>query len=1001
MNEIFGVPLSNIMVVLLAAFLLLAALLAVVAIRNPVVFKLGIRNIPHRPAQTALIILGLMLATLIISAALGTGDTITHTIRTTALDSLGRVDEIIVAQGAGDPTFMSHPGSQEAQSAPTYFDYSLFQRLSQGLNDDADIDGLAPMITEQAPVLSPHSRLSEPAVFILGIEEAHRGGFDPLVSVEGRRLSLADLAASEVYINQDAAEELGVAAGDDLLLFVGDVPRPLKVRDVIRSGYTPSSGPALVMPLNRAQVAFGHEGQINAIVVSNRGDGLEGARLTDAVAGRLEPLLDGEGLTLQLVKQEALDGAETMGSIFTSVFVVFGLFSIAAGVLLIFLIFVMLAAERKSEMGMARAVGAQRRHLVQMFIFEGATYALIAGAVGALLGIGISFGMVRVMVAAFSQWDIDLHFNYQPRSLVVAYTLGVLATLLVVAISAWRVSRLNIVRAIRDLPEPQYPRASRRWMYLGLLGIALGALMTWGGLAGAQLAPFMLGTSLLLVSAIPLLRRLGVSDRLAFSFAGLSLLVWWLLPQGTIDRVLPEMNMGMEMFFLSGVTIVAGGVWVVIYNADLILALLLRAAGGVRGLAPVAKMAVSYPLHHRFRTGMALAMFSLIIFTMIFMSVMVAGNNALFADEDSLAGGFHVRADVSYNTPIADMRAAIAQAPGLNPDDFEVVADQSAAPIEVRQVGVGSQEWHDYILKGVDEAFLDNTTYKFAVVARGYRSGRAVWQALRDDPTLAVIDALAVPARGNFNFGGPPTDFQVKGVYIEDDDMEPFTIQVRDPRSGVVQELTVIGVIESRAMFTFGIYTSQAGADRILFPPVPATTHWLRLRDGVDVKATAQALEAAFLERGMQTTVLADVINDISQTSRIMNSLLQGFLGLGLIVGIAALGVISARSVVERRQEIGMLRAIGFQRGMVQLSFLLESSFVAILGIAIGVALGLALSYNVVTFVSDDLEGFTFHLPWLEVVLISALAYGASFLTTLLPARQAAAVYPAQALRYE
>ena len=45
----------------------------------------------------------------------------------------------------------------------------------------------------------------------------------------------------------------------------------------------------------------------------------------------------------------------------------------------------------------------------------------------------------------------------------------------------------------------------------------------------------------------------------------------------------------------------------------------------------------------------------------------------------------------------------------------------------------------------------------------------------------------------------------------------------------------------------------------------------------------------------------------------------MGFMGLGLIVGVAALGVISARAVVERRQQIGVLRAIGFRRRMVQL----------------------------------------------------------------------------------
>ena len=65
-----------------------------------------------------------------------------------------------------------------------------------------------------------------------------------------------------------------------------------------------------------------------------------------------------------------------------SMFTTFGSFSIAAGILLIFLIFVMLAAERRGELGIARAIGTRRRHLVQMFLFEGVAYDVVAAAVG-------------------------------------------------------------------------------------------------------------------------------------------------------------------------------------------------------------------------------------------------------------------------------------------------------------------------------------------------------------------------------------------------------------------------------------------------------------------------------------------------------------------------------------------------------------------------------------------------------------------------------------------
>src|SRR3712207_9283773 len=118
----------------------------------------------------------------------------------------------------------------------------------------------------------------------------------------------------------------------------------------------------------------------------------------------------------------------------------------------------------------------------------------------------------------------------------------------------------------------------------------------------------------------------------------------------------------------------------------------------------------------------------------------------------------------------------------------------------------------------------------------------------------------------------------------------------------------------------------------------------------------------------------------------------MGFMGLGLLVGIAALGVIAARSVVERRQQIGMLRALGFQRGQVRLAFLIESSFVALLGIGLGVALGAALSVGIVDSVAAQISGISYTVPWGTLGVIVGLAYLAALLTTLLPVRQASKV---------
>jgi putative ABC transport system permease protein len=122
---------------------------------------------------------------------------------------------------------------------------------------------------------------------------------------------------------------------------------------------------------------------------------------------------------------------------------------------------------------------------------------------------------------------------------------------------------------------------------------------------------------------------------------------------------------------------------------------------------------------------------------------------------------------------------------------------------------------------------------------------------------------------------------------------------------------------------------------------------------------------------------------------------------IGLVVGVAALGVISTRAVVERRQQIGMLRALGFQRNMVSWIFLIESSFVSLLGIGLGVGLALIPASQMITEMAVEIPGLTFQVPWKEIVFVSGLAYAMTLLTTWLPAVQASQVTPAEALRYE
>ena len=988
MSKLFGIPIDELAGVLVGLLLVALAVVAVLAARNPIFLRLGIRNVRRRPGRSALIVAGSMLGTAIIAAALATGDTMSQTIRSAAVASLGRTDEVVAAKGL-DAELASQAGGA---TGARYFPQNYARRVAQAAGPLAD--GVAPVIAEVVAIQDSTSRQNEPQVTLFASDPVALRPFG-LMKSEGKTVSLADLGAGEVYLNQHAADALDARSGDAVRILAGHSLQTVRVKAIVhyQGGATPDEG--LLMRLAPAQRLLGKPGQVRAVFVANR----DGVGATDRVIRALRPTVGPLGLEADNTKQDALQSADTAGAAFMSMFTTFGSFSIAAGILLIFLIFVMLAAERRGELGIARAVGTRRGHLVEMFLYEGVAYDLIAAAVGALIGIAVAYGMVLVMAGALaSTSDIHISYSVTSTSLVVAYAIGVLLTLAVVAFSAWRVSRMNIVTAIRNLPEPPVRKArGRRWL-LGLAGLVPGLFLAFAGVGSKDAVVLGLGVLLIVLSLVPIARALGAPDRAVYTTAGLLLVVWFVLP---INRWLfGELKVNFSVFILGGLAIVLGASWVIVYNADLLLGALAASLGRIRRLTPVLRMSMAYPLRSVFRTGVTLAMFTLVVFTLVVGAVTTGSFVNAFNDVRTFGGGFDVRATTSPASPITDMRTALARAPGLRATDFRIVSSQSVLPVKANQVGYNPE---NYTVHGLDKAFLRHTTYGFAAMARGYGSATAVWRALRMHPSLAVVDALVVPHRANWNFGAF-SKFGLHGFYVEDKTFRPVPVVVRDPQTGKRLRLKVIGVLsDSAPQFMAGIWTSQRTLSGAFGDRVLPTVHLLALAPGFDAKQTARKLEAEFLANGMQADSLQSLLDDAVGASLTFDRLIMGFMGLGLIVGVAALGVISARSVVERRQQIGVLRAIGFRRSMVQLSFLLESSFLALTSILVGSALGLAVGFNVVNDSrrQPSWEGMSFHVPWLTLALIFLAVYAVALATTWAPARRAARVYPAEALRYQ
>src|SRR6184192_362185 len=552
-------------------------LAAVVLAGRPLLARLAARNIRRRTSRVLIVLAGLLVGTAVISSSLVVGDTLSYIFLEDVYVRLGAIDEIVSNEFNGQLISFS-----EANATQVAADLVAWR---------APIDGLAPTLLKVMPVRNVIGNKGNQQITVMGLDASREVAFGPLTARDGSFVTTDSLNASAVYANERAAADLNATVGKQLTLFYGTTNQTLVhatvaaiVRDEGTAAYEHRS--LLFMDLRRAQVAFNESDAINQMRISNIGGVADGLGVADNVTTnlRLSIAIHHLDLRVHAVKADGIAQAVQVGRDATDLFLVMGAFGILAGVLLIVNIFVMLAEERKPELGVARAVGFLRSDLLTTFALEGTFYAVVAAALGALAGLGLGYVMVYFFDKLVPHGDVVVAFHFDLSSIIAAFVAGTALTWITILLASWRVSRLNIVRAIRDLPEPGTRERSRDVLIAGTL-VTLGgiALTTWG---------FAVDTGMGKIPGPPVLALgLGVAAasrgwaRAAMTLAAAFNLAWILLPFTLLNQATDNVSVA---FVMVGVILVGSGILIAVFNVSEALRAILRRANRGAG-RPVLK----------------------------------------------------------------------------------------------------------------------------------------------------------------------------------------------------------------------------------------------------------------------------------------------------------------------------------------------------------------------------------------------------------------------------
>lgn len=963
-----------------------------------------------------------------------------------ATDSLVNAMQETVSQRYGNADIVIQKG--EFQSV--FFNYSIYENLKNDPLLTPYIDGIAPRITSQVSITSfTTTKQTEPIVTVVGINEELDKVFGTLIpdeDIENNDFNFTNLEPNQCIIGRRLAnsvidfdiEETALGEQKELPLvnpiemFYLNTQGNFTFKSLFVKGVATTSGKgvlnsgtAVYLKLDALQEIFGtNSSQINTIVVSTTLGNENVRNVTSLIENRLQFYLGEEEsakFQVDAQKLDAFEDVEDSIKSFRIILLVFGSLIIISGILLILNITLMNIDERQRSIGIMRALGMTQRQLITVLLTE----SILLGGIGALLGLGggvlNGLGIIALLENFLDIGRVltNIPLIVKPIGLIISFSIGLIIALLAAVYPAWRASRIDIVETINEVETPQQNQRSGNWsiilggvfMLAGSIALSLSLLINpdwrWMMFAGSIFG-LLFGTGFLLSRII--------TARIAFNGFALTWMAAGLLIVLALNPFLNDLGVAEDMalytFLIGMLGLVFGTIIFVALNLEWISNRFNELFQKFRAMRSIGIISMRYIGKKKTRSALTFAIFGVILTMNVFLAVFTGSFTLGFDDfAENEEGGVEIIAyspfptnNITVEDPIETIKSAdenIDEVVGIKfrfslagaLSYIKFTAENETNIVE-EEVPIPTDMW------GINEEFLNLTEYKFT----------EVWEELEDDPWIEAQDAskryVILPSLiTEYGFDEAGTVYYVNLTVGDKIKIPEYTpIIVNGSVVGVTEVIanyTIIAFVETTSysmLFSSFLFTSENS--QIFFGITDYTAFLISTDDRLNTEQNieiSRKIESKLF--GYDTICLRDRIEQLLEFINQAINFMQAFVSLGLVVGVLGLIVVSLRGITERTREIGMMRALGFQRSEVITAVVVEIFAVAFVGLIIGFINGFVLGYGMYTQYLVQYD-FNFIIPWAALGIFIAITIFLSIVAAIIPARRASRIPPSHALRY-